>query len=418
MSEQESTISRTLRSAVDLTTMDVISWKNLLSADERQYNEIRREATRSKQSGSARYVCSQCGYPVYAPLERNGRPHWKHFSGAPSDCPWSTSDPKSPDRVSAGQFQGQQEGPLHYKIKYQIAELLEKDNDASDVAVEQYVLSNEGRRKPDVSAVYNGFRIAFEIQLATTQLPIILAKERFYADRGIRIVWVTWDFQHRPLADIRQSFLDIYFSHDENLFSLDADTIAESLNRSKLILRAHAYRSDEWQSALTSLSEVSWNSNGLPYVYPRVEPWHVEFEASWIACRKRSAYDYRKEECLLLELSDQLNIELSAHDWQNLKIPSLLDILYSLRAGRPLTSNQNNLFAMANSFLGTSGCGKFADIFQYFARRYDQCELLVRDSVAKKLKSLRPIQQVEKGSPVALAVRLLFPGIVSETKKT
>lgn len=416
MSEQKSTITRTLRSAVDLKTMGVISWEDLLNADQRKYNEIRREATRSKQSGAARYVCSQCGYPVYAPLETNGRPHWKHFSGAPIDCPWSTRDPKSPDRVSADQFQGQQEGPLHHKIKYQIAELLEKDNDASDVAVEQYILSNEGRRKPDVSAVYNGFKIAFEIQLATTQLPIILAKERFYADRGIRIVWVTWDFQRCPLADVRQSFLDIYFSHDENLFSLDADAITESLNESKLILRAHAYRNDEWQSTLTSLGEVSWNSNGLPYAYPRVDPWHVEFEASWIACRKRNAYDYRTEENLLLELSDQLGIELSAHDWQNLKIPSLLDILYSLQAGRPLTSNQNNLIAMANSFLDTSGCGKFIDIFEYFVHRNNQGELLKRDSVARKLKSLAPIKQVEKGSPVARAVRLLFPGSVSGTK--
>lgn len=409
MSEQETTITRTLRSVVDLKTMDVISWEDLLSADERLYNEIRREATRSKQTGSARYVCSQCGYPVYPPLDINKRPYWKHFGGAPVDCPWWTGDPNSPDRVSAGQFEGQQEGPLHHKIKCLLADILRQDKNALDVAVEQYILSTEGRRKPDVSAIYNGIKTVFEIQLATTQLPIILKKETFYADQGIRIVWVTWDFQHRPFADVRQSFRDIYFSHNENLFSLDADTITESLNESKLILRAHAYRNGAWQSILTSLSEVSWNSDGLPYTYPKVEPWHVEFEASWIACRKRSAYDYRKEEYLLLELSDQLGIGLSAHDWQNLKISSLLDILYSLQAGRPLTSSQNNLIAMANSFLDTSGCGKFVDIFEYFARLNDQDELLVRDSAVKKLKNLRPIQQVKKGSPVALAVRLLFP---------
>jgi len=317
MCNKESKLTRTLKSVVDLETMDTISWEDLLNADDRAYNQIRRRATQSKQSGTARYVCAQCGFPVYAPLASNKRPYWKHFAGAPVDCPWWTGDPNSPDNVSAQQFGGQQEGALHHKIKYLLEEILLGDSEATDVAVEEYVLSKEGRRKPDVSAMYGGIRTAFEIQLATTQLPVILAKEAFYKSHGIRLVWVTWDFQHRPLAEIKQSFLDIYFSHDENLFSLDAQSVAVSTANKNLKLRAHAYRDNEWKSKLVSLREMSWNLNGLPFVYPKADPWHVEFEKRWVPCRKRGEFNYQQEKGLLLELSDRLNTDLSPDDWRS-----------------------------------------------------------------------------------------------------
>lgn len=417
MLDKPSKMTRTLKSVVDLQTMNPISWEDLLNAGDRTYNQIRRRATQSKQSGTARYVCAQCGFPVYAPLAPNKRPYWKHFAGAPVDCPWWTGDPNSPDNVSAQQFGGQQEGALHHKIKYLLEEILLEDNEATDVAVEEYVLSKDGRRRPDVSAIYCGVRTAFEIQLATTQLPVILAKEAFYESHGIRLVWVTWDFQNRPPADIRQSFLDIYFSHDENLFSLDAQSVAISTANHSLTLRAHAYRDNEWKSKLVSLREVSWNPSGLPYVYPTTDPWHVEFEKRWVPCRKRYDCDYQREKELLLELSDRLNTDLSPDDWQSERLPSLLDIMYSLQAGRPLMTSQDNLFGMSNSFLDTSDCLKFAKIFEFSARRFDQDQVLKRASVAKKLKAAESVVQMEKNTPVSLAVRLLFPQLLSANNR-
>lgn len=404
---------RTLKSVVDLQSMNTISCDDLLNADERTYNLIRRRATRSKQSGNARYVCAQCGFPVYAPLASNKRPYWKHFAGAPSDCPWWTGDPNSPDNVSAQQFGGRQEGALHHKIKYILEEILLEDSKATDVAVEEYVVSKDGRRRPDVSATYGGVRTAFEIQLATTQLPVILAKEAFYESHGIRLVWVTWDFQHRPLADIRQFFLDIYFSHDENLFSLDTQCVAVSSANKRLTLRAHANRNGEWKSELASLREVSWNPSGLPHVFPKVDTWHVDFENRWVPCRQRHDSDFKKEGVLLRELSDRLNADLSPDDWRSEGLPPLLDILYSLQAGRPLMTSQHNLYGMANSFLDTGGCLKFAKIFEYAARKFEQDQVLERVSVLKKLESAQRVVQLGKNTPISIALRLLFPQLLS-----
>lgn len=416
MFPKEPNISRTLKSVIDLETMQSISWEDLLQADEKSYNLIRRAATQSKQSGTARYACGQCGFPVYAPRDTKRRPYWKHFSGAPIDCPWWTGDPNSPDRVSASQFDGLQEGPLHFKIKNLLAEILKRDVNATEIAVEQFVLADDGRRKPDVSAIYEGTKTAFEIQLATTQLPVILAKEAFYARHGIRLIWVTWDFQHQPFSNIKQSFRDIYFSHDENLFSLDTEAIEKSLAVQKLILRAHAFRDERWHSKLASLETLSWNPSGLPFAYPATEPWHLQFESRWISCRKRRAYNFRDEEELLTELSDRLSSELSPDDWRHERFPSLLDFLYSLQAGRPLMTNQDNLAAMANSFLNTNGCLKFAKVFEFSVRKFDQRSLLKRPSVFKKLKAAREVPQLEKNTPVSKALRLLLPHLSAKNK--
>ena len=49
--------------------------------------------------------------------------------------------------------------------------------------------------------------VAFDLQLATTQLPAIVAREKFYESHGIRFVWVTSTDDASRLA--LQAFQDI-----------------------------------------------------------------------------------------------------------------------------------------------------------------------------------------------------------------
>jgi len=78
-------------------------------------------------------------------------------------------------------------------------------------------------------------------------------------------------------------------------------------------------------------------------------------------------------------------------------------------------TSQDNLFGTANSFLDTSDCLKFAKVFQFAARKFDQDQVLERASVAKKLMGAESVAQIEKNTPVSLAVRLLFPQLLSST---
>lgn len=409
-------IVRTLKSVVDLKTMTTISWQELLDADFERYNEIRRTATEAWLAKKPRYVCSQCGYYVYAPNHRTKRPYWKHYSGAPQNCPWWTGEPDDPDRVSARQFGGRQEGPLHFKIKHLLADILENDPRAKDVSIEEYIIEDtkidgavSQRRKPDVSAVYDGVKTAFEVQLATTQLPLIISKEGFYARNGVRLVWLTWEFQERPLKEIQQAFADIYCTPEENIFSLDSEVIQRSQYEQTLYLRAHAYRDDAWQNKSIPLHDVFWNERGMPFVYAKKATWPDGFRQRWIEAKNRERQDWEAEKTLLFELSSCLGVSYDPVEWQEGRFSELLDCLYSLRDGKPVVSRQKNLFELANTFLGSTRCKKYAQIFEFAARYYGHSNILERDSVRQKLEEALKTGQVAKQTPETKAIRVLFP---------
>src|SRR6185312_1768595 len=99
--------------------------------------------------------------------------------GGPPACPWWTGKSSNVDAVSAQQFYGAQESPLHAKIKNIIGELLIADDRTAtgSVVVDEYLIQENGRRRPDVRAIYDGVPLVFEVQLATTQIPIIIQRE-------------------------------------------------------------------------------------------------------------------------------------------------------------------------------------------------------------------------------------------------
>ncbi|NOR63890.1 MAG: hypothetical protein GQ535_15560 [Rhodobacteraceae bacterium] len=402
-------ITRTLKSVIDLKSMASIRSSDLISANLEEYNAIRRAAAEGRHNNNPRFVCSQCEHPVYAPFDIHRRPYWKHFTGAPQDCPWWTGNPEKPDLISARQFEGRQEGPLHKRIKTLVGKILESDQNADDVKIEKYVVAEGNRRKPDISALYNGVHTAFEIQLSTTQLPTIVAREAFYASNGIRLIWVTWDFQERDLRNIRQAFVDIYFSHEQNLFSLNSQIIERSEAERKLFLNVHAFRREKWECKVVSMDELLWNRSGLPFVFPKVISWERNFKLRWISCRRVDQYDWNMERSLLAELWERVGIEIEEDETQSYGVPNLIDVLCSLEEGKPMVSRQRNLIELANTFLSTKICRRFGRIFEFAAHRCGQQTLLQNATVVRKLSKAKEVQQEARNTPATLAVRALFP---------
>ncbi|WP_247772832.1 DUF6035 family protein [Bradyrhizobium sp. 192] len=131
--------------------------------------------------------------------------------GAPQLCPWWTGTPASVDIVSAQQFDGAQESPLHAKIKHIVGELLTNDprTTAGGVVVDEYLILENGRRRPDVRAIYDRMPLVVEVQLATTQIPIIVQREDFYESASIRLIWLTWNLEPPTSGRLLSSFEDI-----------------------------------------------------------------------------------------------------------------------------------------------------------------------------------------------------------------
>ena len=257
---------RTLKRAIDLEMMLTISSDALMGMPKDDYQVVRRLATRARLDRRPRYVCGLCGHAIYAPREgRTGQPYWKHHPGAPEDCLWWTGIPSGVDVVSARQFDGAQESPLHAKIKNIVGELLTADRRTKpeSVVVDAYLITEGGRRRPDVRAVYDEAPVVVEVQLATTQIPIVIQREDFYDSEAYRLLWLTWNFEPPPTnGRLLSSFEDIFYSHNKNLFSMDNETVQLSRQRNEVILRAF------WLRECGFRAEAGRHSDQLPATIP------------------------------------------------------------------------------------------------------------------------------------------------------
>ena len=407
-------IKRTLKEAIDLDTMKVISIDDLIdsmNAGTEKYDYIRHEATGRSQANNPRYVCAKCGHSVYAPLEPSKKlPYWQHFKGAPTDCIWWTGNNHTIDEVSARQFQGAQESPLHLKIKTHVAECLNLDENASEIKIEEYIFDeNKDKRKPDVQAVWQEKRIVFEIQLATTQIPIILARESFYKEQGIPLIWFVWNFEECELIDMNQSIRDIYRRHYNNLFSIDTETMALSIENNKLMFRVFANGYDGWHNRIFSLDDIDFCKVGSPQGFWVPISVGQKLRQEWIEATDEEGTCRHARENVFNSLNNECQLNADYYDdFMNRDIHTLINMILSLECGRPIGTHQKNIVEFANTFLAGAERHRYVQIFKLFAKWFKHDDLLNRKSVQKKIELAMQEEQITKGSIPSKIIRFLF----------
>lgn len=407
---------RTLRNVVDLQTMRSISSDQLLAMSQDEYHAVRRAATRARLDRSPRYVCGQCGHATYAPREgRTGQPYWKHHLGAPEDCPWWTGTPSRVDDVSARQFNGIQESPLHAAIKNTIGELLRNDarTEPDSVVIDEYLIADDGRRRPDVRAIHSGHPIVIEVQLATTQIPIIIQREDFYDGHAYRLLWLTWNFEPPAAGErMRSSFEDILFSHNKNLFSMDDETIELSRQQRTIVLRAFWQCDDAWVSKLVRLEEMHWLPGGRAFAIAPEPPWHEAFLGRWGAATGEHGTQWPERDGLLEDLAAWLAIpDIGRRELENADAVDLINCLLSLVNGRPVGSRQMNLTELLNTFLGVERRHRFARLIRRFAERCNRGDVLAIRSVQSKLMIALKTPQDDPESLTGRIALRLFPDV-------
>ncbi|MHC2627270.1 hypothetical protein ACVIW2_009357 [Bradyrhizobium huanghuaihaiense] len=411
---------RTLKSVVDLASMHSITSDSLIAMSKDDYQVLRRAATRARLDRKARYVCTKCGHAVYAPREgRTGQPYWKHHPGAPQVCPWWTGTPTSVNAVSAQQFDGAQESPLHAKIKHIVGELLTNDHrtTAGSVVVDEYLIQENGRRRPDVRAIYDGMPLVVEVQLATTQIPIIVQREDFYENASIRLMWLTWSFEPPTNGRLLSSFEDIFYSHDKNLFSMDDETIALSKQRQSVILRAFWMDGDAWRSKLVTLFDLNWLAGGRANAVPSRPPWHHEFLSRWRGSLGERGTKWKEREILFSELVAKVGLlETDVNELHALDVDALVNCMLSLVDGQPVGSRQQNLVEVMNSFLNVERRHRYVRLVRTFAQLTNRDALFGVESVRKKIVKARAVAQDDRQSVSGKIALALFPEIFSSAR--
>lgn len=119
---------------------------------------------------------------------RDGRDaFFAHHARTAEDCEWGTGGENLRD-IDRQKYGGATEGIQHQRPKAMLAFVLEADPTFSEVQVEHVISQPPQWRKPDVAAAFLNGLVAFGLQLATTPLPDIVAREAFYERHGVRYV--------------------------------------------------------------------------------------------------------------------------------------------------------------------------------------------------------------------------------------
>jgi hypothetical protein len=216
------------------------------------------------KSNQTRLVCATCGVPVYLACSTSKRFFFRHRHEDGS-CPAVTRAGFSETEIRAMKYRGNQESEPHKRIKLLVLRSLSADSRFTDVVSEKTWRSSEGPpglRRPDVSARIDAMRLAFEVQLSTTFLDVVLSRREFYRFERAALVWVLPNFHpsYRRMTDD-----DILFSNNSNIFVVDEDTVAASESANTFILRCwHRKPSidrdrivDEWVERLVCWDELT-----------------------------------------------------------------------------------------------------------------------------------------------------------------
>jgi hypothetical protein len=205
--------------------------------------ELRAAVHAAQAAGTPRFLCAVCQRPVYL-AQRPASPDvtrsglaafFRHFANADAPpCPCRTVP--GVHNVGAVQFAGQQEGLDHQTLKYGLADCLGRDPRFSDVLVEKRITGADGSwRVPDVSTLFGGKRIAFDLQLATLPMATIRERDAFYATNGVHHVWLTDATDLSRLS--HQGFCDLHLNMAGRIFAIDDASIGRSLRNGQFQLQ-------------------------------------------------------------------------------------------------------------------------------------------------------------------------------------
>lgn len=424
---------RTIETIYDLDRHSLIPVDIMLNRSEESLYQLRGEATERHQADNPRYFCAECGHPVYVRLNKNQFAFFYHRKGASADCPWFTGDPNTLQNIDRNKFGGLQEGPLHHKLKSLIRELSSADSRFTWAVNEQRITDQDTGewRRPDVYACFDNKKLAFELQLATTHNPVIIARETFYKSQGIFIIWVFSSFERfREHATAK----DIYHRNNGNAFELDEEAIAASREAQTLILKAHwaepymdgdliAY---EWKSQLIDFNQLKWDSSSAkPYLSDLrqkrndlLRKHHADFvkniDELWANRHAPRDKQGMHQHNLGSRAFDKLNavLEITPHltwnDAQDCRFERVLDTLYAIRLGAPLHAAQN-LAGLVNTAL--ESWPKFTKPIVAMLDAHNRSEVLRRAATQEKIARNLSADHFLAEEYTAI-IRFLFPEVL------
>lgn len=369
---------------LDIRTGRVLDAEELLS----NMPEQDKHKLRAEQLGTniLNYACPLCDQKVY--LSGTGKVnekiyHFRHFPNR-GDCPLKDGQNLSKEDLKKIMYNGAKESERHTKLKLWLGNFLktlESKGEFTNSKIEARITSTDGKkhwRQPDVSCVYKGKPLVFELQLNNTFVDVIQGREEFYVREQTYICWL---FDGYNPYDTAFGQRDIFWLNKTNAFAITDETMQLSEEKGDLMIECHYIDpiiedgtvKDAWVSRsedsgkslgkILSFSELKLSENYFKPFYFDSDATRKklelrllveEFERYMWGVRK--TFDYpeqrRKDNIFLSRFKAQLQNEPLPDEIKDGFI-SILDALYFLKTGNidNLNYGFNNIKQFTNQII-------------------------------------------------------------------
>lgn len=350
-----------------------------------------------------RFLCSQCMTPVYLVARPEDKKLFFRHTLEDGRCSAVTRGLLSQDEIDARKYNGVKESWLHIEMKRWIVECLRADGRFTDIAVEERWTGEftGAWRKPDVRAVFNGMRVAFEIQLSTTYINVIAQRREFYRREGGLLFWV---FSQFNMGARRLTQDDVFYNNNRNAFIVNTRTRDESLEQKRFLLECiWAAPTSEDDVAALQRQVVPFDALTLDQQAQRAFYFDFDGERARLASEAEERRESRRQllrerfEAFYTAYLPQHQFEDQA--WQDLHrdfaaegaplpihpgfLPKgLLNALYSAKYGRVFGWDYSNFIQIAHHI--EPGQRQHLHHFRKALKAYDRAELIRREDHSGK----------------------------------
>lgn len=346
-----------VRDEVNNLIIEVSSW---ISQKTEGYISKLRTNIRLNQ---AKFTCFCCGYPVLLRKHKLGGHYFAHMEKTASEkanCLYQQPGIASIDDRNRIRYQGQREGERHIRTKNLIADIIKSDPNFSEIRIEAvWKTFQDGWRKPDVSAIYNGVKVVFEAQVSNTYPQIVAERTDFYRKQDSILIWI---YDSINDFDWRTFHSDNFCSNGQHIFCVDDACLSISQLQKVANFKIYTQRPDvapyqredkKWLLELKSIKKydlipfsnikIDTILQTATYFDISMEKWKAEHK---ILCSIAQAdYVFEKiEESLRFIVGEKIIIKRETIEgW-----PVFICALESARLNKPIGTKHANIYGVFN----------------------------------------------------------------------
>lgn len=311
----------------------------------------------------AKFTCFCCGYPVLLRKHQFGGHYFAHIEKTASEkanCLYQQPSITSTEDRNRIRYQGQREGKRHIRVKNLIANIIESDSNFSEIRIETvWKTFQDGWRKPDVSAIYNGIKVVFEAQVSNTYPQIVAERTDFYRKQDSILIWI---YDSINDSDWRTLHSDNFCSNGQHIFYVDDKCLSMSQLHKVAYFKIYTQRPDvvpyqredkKWLLKLESIKKcnlipfsnlkININLQTATYFDISLEKWKTEHKTLCAIAQADYVFEKIEESLRFVIGANKIITRKTIRGW-----PVFICALESARLNEPIGTGYTNVYGVFN----------------------------------------------------------------------